>query len=73
MECFIIKKLYRKAVAGLSMTVAGVGMIHAQNKAPNILFIMSDDHTTQAISAYGGFLGNILPTPNIDRLGMKNK
>ena len=35
---------------------------------PNILFIMADDHTSQAISAYGGRLANICPTPNIDRL-----
>lgn len=35
---------------------------------PNILFIMSDDHTSQAVSAYGGALGSVCPTPNIDRL-----
>jgi arylsulfatase A-like enzyme len=35
---------------------------------PNILFIMSDDHTSQAISAYGGILAVVCPTPNIDRL-----
>ncbi len=32
---------------------------------PNILFIMSDDHAYQAISAYGS---QLLQTPNIDRL-----
>jgi len=32
---------------------------------PNILFIMSDDHAAQAISAYGS---RINQTPNIDRL-----
>jgi arylsulfatase A-like enzyme len=37
-------------------------------KKPNILFIMSDDHTSQAISAYGGILADICPTPNIDRI-----
>lgn len=36
---------------------------------PNILFIMSDDHATNAISAYGGRLAEVAPTPNIDRLG----
>ena len=51
---------------GLSLCVAG--MAHAQSKAPNILFIMSDDHTSQAISAYGGYLGQYLPTPNLDRI-----
>ncbi|GAB4468581.1 MAG: hypothetical protein OHK0029_41010 [Armatimonadaceae bacterium] len=35
---------------------------------PNILFIFSDDHATQAISAYGGRLKDIAPTPNIDRI-----
>jgi hypothetical protein len=51
--------------AGLTLCVSG--FTHAQNKAPNILFIMSDDHTTQAISAYAGFLGQYLPTPNRER------
>ena len=35
---------------------------------PNILFIMSDDHACNAISAYGGRLSKVAPTPNIDRL-----
>lgn len=35
---------------------------------PNIVFIMSDDHAYQAISAYGGPLAKLAPTPNIDRL-----
>lgn len=35
---------------------------------PNILFIMSDDHTTQAIGAYGSRLAELDPTPNIDAL-----
>src|SRR3569623_1170947 len=36
----------------------------AQQK-PNILFIMSDDHDANAISAYNK---NLVQTPNIDRL-----
>jgi arylsulfatase A-like enzyme len=35
---------------------------------PNVLFIMSDDHTTQAIGSYGGRLATLNPTPNIDAL-----
>lgn len=35
---------------------------------PNILFIMADDHTTQAIGAYGSRLAVLNPTPNIDAL-----
>ncbi|MEW4563131.1 sulfatase [Bremerella sp. JC770] len=37
-------------------------------KRPNILFIFSDDHAINAISAYGGDLADVAPTPNIDRL-----
>ena len=35
---------------------------------PNILFIMSDDHTTQAFGVYGSRLATLNPTPNIDKL-----
>ena len=35
---------------------------------PNILFIMSDDHTATAIGAYGGRLKDLNPTPTIDQL-----
>lgn len=35
---------------------------------PNIIFIMSDDHATHAITAYGGIYDSLAPTPNIDRL-----
>ena len=37
----------------------------AADKRPNILFIMSDDHGYQAISAYGS---KVNKTPNIDRI-----
>ncbi|WP_319231493.1 sulfatase [Draconibacterium orientale] len=39
-----------------------------RKQRPNIVFIMSDDHAYQAISAYGGPLAELAPTPNIDRL-----
>lgn len=35
---------------------------------PNILFLFSDDHAIKSISAYGGPLAKIAPTPNIDRI-----
>ncbi|RHW18579.1 DUF4976 domain-containing protein [Sphingomonas gilva] len=35
---------------------------------PNIVFIMSDDHAVQAISAYGHPVSKLAPTPNIDRI-----
>src|SRR5690242_11975829 len=38
----------------------------ADTKRPNIVFIFSDDHAFQAVSAYGS---KVNQTPNIDRLG----
>ncbi len=38
------------------------------NSMPNILYIMSDDHASNAISCYGGIYSEIAPTPNIDRI-----
>jgi len=37
-------------------------------KKPNIIFIFSDDHATNAISAYGGIFKELAPTPHIDRI-----
>ena len=38
------------------------------SKRPNIIYIMSDDHAEQAISAYGHPISQLAPTPNIDRI-----
>ena len=38
------------------------------SKQPNILFIFTDDHALNAISAYGGPLAKIAPTPHLDRI-----
>lgn len=40
----------------------------AAQERPNVLFIFSDDHAVNAISAYGGPLAEVAPTPNIDRI-----
>ena len=40
----------------------------ASDLYPNILFIMADDHTSQGIGAYGGYLAKLNPTPTIDTL-----
>ncbi|RNC87429.1 MAG: DUF4976 domain-containing protein [Allomuricauda sp.] len=42
--------------------------IEPVEKRPNIIFIMSDDHAYQAISAYQD---NLIQTPNIDRLAIE--
>ena len=43
------------------------GSVVAQDR-PNILFLFSDDHAIKSISAYGGPLAKVAPTPHIDRL-----
>lgn len=50
------------SLAALQMQVV------AQETRPNIIYIMSDDHALQAISAYGSRLAKVLPTPNLDRI-----
>ncbi|MFT6309740.1 MAG: arylsulfatase A-like enzyme [Porticoccus sp.] len=39
--------------------------VFALEERPNIIFIMSDDHATRAVSAYGD---SVVATPNIDRI-----
>ena len=39
-----------------------------QIERPNIIHIMTDDHAFQALSAYGGAISKLAPTPNIDRI-----
>ena len=38
---------------------------------PNIVFIMSDDHATTGIGAYGSRLAKLNPTPNLDQLAQE--
>ncbi len=62
-------KLSLAALAGLSATIPAI--VSCKNQVPekpNIVYIMSDDHSYQTISAYGGLLANLAPTPNIDRI-----
>src|SRR4051794_16435397 len=58
-----MSKLLRFCLSAISVAVLCCGAIAADR--PNILFIMSDDHAYQAISAYDGSRNQ---TPNIDRI-----
>ena len=53
---------------GLFLLISATLQIQAKQSRPNILFIFSDDHAVNAISAYGGPLAEVAPTPHIDRL-----
>ena len=48
--------------------VAEISFGDEQKSRPNILYIMSDDHTTQAFGVYGSRLASLNPTPHIDQL-----
>ena len=75
-----ICRLCRSAILSGFPSLVGIGtsgMVQGQNvtesapvqkSRPNILYIMTDDHAYQAISAYGGPLKDMAPTPNIDRI-----
>ncbi len=45
-----------------------LGAACAPEPPPNIIFVFTDDHATQAIGAYRDRLATLDPTPNIDRL-----
>ncbi|KOH42811.1 hypothetical protein NC99_43680 [Sunxiuqinia dokdonensis] len=62
-----MKPILTNSLALLTATAGIVGCAPKEQepKRPNIVFIMSDDHAYQAISAYGHGLNQ---TPNIDRL-----
>lgn len=59
----------RSILLGCLMALSLVGCQEQKKetttKKPNILFIMTDDHTTQAMSCYGS---NLIETPNLDRI-----
>jgi len=62
---------HRFVFAGATLLAVVLSTVHlaaattARDARPNILYIMSDDHGYQAISAYGS---QLIDTPNIDRI-----
>ena len=72
----MIKSVKRKNLGLLSLSVFFILLIYfikkhreqSEDIPPNIIFIMADDHTKQAMSCYGS---NINQTPNIDRIASK--
>lgn len=58
-------KFKRQILIPTAATFAAVSAFGAKAQRPNIIFIMTDDHTTQAMSCYGG---NLVETPNMDRI-----
>jgi arylsulfatase A-like enzyme len=58
-----MKKVFVKLWILCSFVVLGQTQ---DDQRPNIVFILSDDHATNAISAYSDFYKSFAPTPNID-------
>ncbi|MEQ9219119.1 MAG: sulfatase [Cyclobacteriaceae bacterium] len=52
----------------LCWMVLGVMSCAQKKQPPNMLFIMSDDHTSQSWGIYGSVLDEVAHTPNIKRL-----
>lgn len=50
----------------LTFICLNVSLLAAER--PNILFIFTDDHAPNSIGAYDGWLKDVNPTPNIDKL-----
>ncbi len=68
-----MKNTFRKTLLILVILISTISCTvstkpQKEKQKPNIIFIFSDDHAYQAISAYGGSLKDHAPTPNIDRL-----
>jgi arylsulfatase A-like enzyme len=66
-----MKRMLTVVLVVVSILGATSSVVAAPGKGkgqPNILFIMSDDHATAAIGAYGSWLGKSAKTPNLDRL-----
>jgi len=64
MSFFLQINVMLPVIIGMSFEAS----VQANDVRPNIVFIFSDDHATQAIGAYGDRFAEFDPTPNIDRL-----
>ncbi len=62
-----LKQAGSAAAATAFVARTGQGWANTSTR-PNILWIYSDDHAQNAVSAYGGRLAQVAPTPNIDRI-----
>lgn len=70
MRNFVLSDLLQKEIIQPEIIfccaiLAGTSCSEIKKQAPNIIFIMADDHAAQAVSAYGSIINT---TPNIDRL-----
>ena len=67
MENSFRNRLIPCALIGVLMFTSCVSR-QTESERPNILFILSDDHTSQAWGIYGGILSDYVKNENIKRL-----
>ena len=63
-----MKKILLPFILLASLGLGLAGAKPGDKRPPNIVFFFTDDHAPHAIGAYGGWLKEVNPTPNIDRL-----
>ncbi len=63
----IFLKVLSSGLIFISLFVFFASCEKEQSK-PNIIFIMSDDHTSQAFGIYGSRLARLNPTPTLDKI-----
>ncbi|MFI3248724.1 MAG: sulfatase [Rikenellaceae bacterium] len=63
------RELYPLMILATLPTMGSCAGDQGSTEQPNIIYIMSDDHTANGIGAYGGRFASLNPTPNIDRIG----
>ena len=62
-------KYWRKICTLAALFLIQVSTVSSQDSSqPNILFILADDHSSNAVGAYCSHLKDYVQTPNIDRL-----
>jgi len=65
---YIFKTILSPIVLLVTISSCNAEKEPEEKTRPNILFIMSDDHTSQAWGIYGGVLKDYVQAPNISRL-----
>ncbi|WP_423915383.1 sulfatase family protein [Flavobacterium sp.] len=63
-----IKSITTFTLAIIATTSLMAQKNHPKAKKPNIIYIMSDDHTSQAFGIYGSRLAKLNPTPTLDQI-----
>ncbi len=64
-------KLLTLPVVTAALLPAGSAIAQQEAQRVNIIHIMTDDHSYQTLSAYGGPISKLAPTPNLDRLAAR--